>query len=158
MTLDLSFPLSYKGQRSGSVVTLTDRVRARILALIDAKQLRYKELASALGLSQSMVSNMLGGTHGPTRGIHLDYLPGIAKAMRLDTAELVVDPGSRLVAVNDEELSILLAYRDLDDELREAIGTLLLNLPSRTQRGRLHDHLRRAPDSLKYRRQLRGEG
>jgi transcriptional regulator with XRE-family HTH domain len=87
--------------------TLTDRVRARLRALIAAKRVRQVDIAAALDLSQANVSSFINGLHG----IRLDHLEAIAALLEVPVAELVIGAESTLMDVQPDERRFLIALR-----------------------------------------------
>jgi transcriptional regulator with XRE-family HTH domain len=106
--------------------TLTDRVRARLRALIDAKRIRQIDIAAAMGVSQGAVSAMMKGDHG----FRLDYLEAIATLMEVPVAELIIAPDSTLMEVHKDERYLVLTLRDVTPELRQAVHLVVRNLPT----------------------------
>lgn len=124
--------------------SLTDRIRARLNALIDQKKIKQKIFADRLHLTQSAISNMLSGREG--RGIDLDYLPALAAAVEVSVSDLVVAPGSRLYELSQPERELLLTFRGLPTDAQQAALVLFRLLPHRPGPAEIVEIVRNLPD------------
>lgn len=100
---------------------LEDRVRARLLTLIEQRGISYEKIAPHLGISASAVSKLLGGKNG----IGLHHIDGFCVALQVTPAELVAEPGSLIQAISPIEAAILDIVRKMNELSRHSLLTVL---------------------------------
>lgn len=88
---------------------LTDRVRAALRDLHQARRFSQVKLADRLKVDPSSVSHTL---NKPDRPITLDFLEAASQLAGVRVAELVAEPGSVVKELNPDEAALLRALRN----------------------------------------------
>lgn len=101
----------------------TDRVRAKL----KAKQMKQIDLATALGVSESMVSQYLKGTKGPS----VKVFRNMAKVLDMSLSELMGDD-ARFYS-NERQIRAADLMKEIPEDKQEIALKLLESLKESTQ-------------------------
>jgi transcriptional regulator with XRE-family HTH domain len=121
-------------------MTLTERVRGRLVALKQEKRWKRKDVAARLGVDGSAVSRIV-----TNKDITLAQLEAIATEAGVEPAELVAPPGT-LKQVNAEEAELLRYWRAWPKSVSQALLAFLRYFadesPAETQTRNVHEFWR----------------
>jgi transcriptional regulator with XRE-family HTH domain len=100
-------------------LTASARFRLRVLSILDDRDIAQKTLRGAN--SESWISNKLRGT----RGLALNDAEEIAAALQVPIAELLRRPDDQLYELDNAEVRVVDAFRQLAAHEQDAVVTLL---------------------------------
>ena len=100
---------------------LEERVRHRILGLMERLDVRQKALAAGTHISQSVMSKLLSGQ----QRITLEYLEEFCFFFQKTPSEFVAEAGATFVNLKEMEGDLLERFREMDDKERRALLDVL---------------------------------
>jgi transcriptional regulator with XRE-family HTH domain len=108
---------------SASVVTepLQERVRSRIKALVEEREVNHETLANYLGLSRSAVTRLLNDEGG----IALQHIERLCEFFQISASELMAEPGALIQAITPIEAALVGIVRQMTELERRSLLTLL---------------------------------
>ena len=94
--------------------SMKDVIRYNLKQVMDARGVKNIDLANALGISKSAVSNWMSGRNS----IDIDHIPSICKLLDIEPGALFDDNSEHSRMLNKDEMRLLNAYRRMDSRAR----------------------------------------
>jgi transcriptional regulator with XRE-family HTH domain len=107
-------------------MTAAERVRQRVIALMEDLDLSQRQLAERVGRTQPWVAKVVRGPKRGGQDVRLEDLDDLAMALGVTAVEMVRDPGLEFVAdLTPSEMRILEQLRRIPQTGFDAVRTLL---------------------------------
>src|SRR5690348_17195720 len=112
--------------------TLQERVRSRLKALVEQKDVSHETLAEYLGLTRSAVTRLLNDDGG----IALQHIERLCEFFQITPAEFMVEPGAAIQPVKPLEAQLLRIFREMSELERRGLLDVLDRQPRAPQPGK----------------------
>lgn len=140
----LSCGQSYSGANL-TTVSAAERVRQKVIALMDERGYSQREMARRLERSQPWVAKVIRGPLKAGQDVRLEDLDDVALALGVTAVELVRDHGLEFVAnLTPSEMRMLQQIRKLPAHVIEAVR-VLIDAPNRRMTAQSDTGSRRKP-------------
>ena len=107
-------------------ISLRERIRLNLVAAMEKAGINQVQLAKKLGISKGTVNNWIRGNNSPD----VDIVPDICSVLEISIIELFSSLNNSVIGspgfnLSSEEIAIVLAYRQADDDDRAIVNHAL---------------------------------